>query len=466
MTMTIKTNKQKRVTAIILAAGKGTRMKSPLPKVLHPVAGSPMIYRIIQNVKAIEVDEVRVVLGYLQQLIKNVIEPLGVNFFFQHSQSGTADAVKSAGVESLIGDVLILNGDHPLIESIDLEKILTEFTATKSEFCVVTSLPKNPKDFGRIVRRNGEMIAIVEAKDASKETLAINEINTGIYVASSDLLKELLPKISNNNSKGEYYFTDIVSLAKEYGYKVSTINAHPRVSFGVNDQLELSKANKYCFEQKCKALMNDGVIIMDFKNTYIEDSVQIQPGTVIYPNTHIKGKTKIGNFCVIEPGVMIIDSIIGDSTQIKSHSYIEKSKIETKCSIGPFARLRPETEILEEAHIGNFVELKKTRFGKKSKAGHLAYLGDAEIGDNVNIGCGTITCNYAADKKKYRTKIGSGVFVGSDSQFVAPVEVGNNAVIASGSTITQNVPAEALAIGRSKQTNKEGYAKKYLSNKE
>lgn len=452
-----------KLTVIALAAGKGTRMKSPLPKVLHPVAGRPMIEKVIKAAKAAGAQEVRVIVGHGEKLVRQVVEPMGVACFSQTEQLGTAHAVRCAKPEELVGDVVIMNGDHPLIEASDIKNFVRVFRDEKCDLAVVTAEVKDPAEMGRIVRHRGDLMAIVEAKDASVETLKIREINTGIYVVKADVLAEYLPKISNNNSKGEFYITDLISMCIQDQLRVQAIQGSPKVAVGVNNQVELAKATKLLFRRKAKQLMEDGVLMIDPKATYIEDQVEIGAGTVVYPNVFIRGNTKIGSFSVLEPNVFVSDSLVGDSVQVRAGSYLESSTIHSKASVGPYARLRPETEIFEEAHVGNFVEMKKVKFGKKSKAGHLTYLGDAEIGEEVNIGCGTITCNYAADRKKYKTKIGDRVFVGSDTQFIAPIVIGDDVVIGSGSTLTKDVPAKALAVARGKQFIKENYvAKKEL----
>lgn len=449
-----------KLTMIILAAGKGTRMKSPLPKVLHPVAGRPMIEKVIDASKKAGVSDLRLIVGHGQKLVRSVVEPMGVICFAQEHQLGTADAVRSAQIETIEGDVVIMNGDHPLIEAEDIQKFVKVFRDEKCDLAVVTAVVKKPDAFGRIVRHMGQIKAIVEAKDASADTLKIKEINTGIYIVKAEVLAEYLPQIKNHNAKNEFYITDLISLCLEDQCKVMPIKASAKVAVGVNTQSELAKATKLLFLRKARRLMEEGVLIIDPNATYIEESVQVGPGSVIYPNVFLKGRTKIGSFTVIEPQVFMSDAEIGDSVQIRAGTYIEQTIVQAKASVGPYARLRPETNIGEEAHVGNFVEMKKVSFGKKSKAGHLTYLGDAEIGEDVNIGCGTITCNYAADRKKYKTKIGNRVFVGSDTQFVAPIEVGDDAVIGSGSTITKNVPASALAVARAKQFVKENYTSK------
>ena len=453
-------NASEKLTVIALAAGKGTRMKSPLPKVLHPVAGRPMIEKVIQASKQAGAIEVRVVVGHGQNLVRQVVEPMGVACYVQEEQAGTAHAVRCAKPENIEGDVIIMNGDVPLIEAHEIKEFVRVFREEKYDLAVVTAVVKKPGDLGRIVRHHGDIAAIVEAKDASAETLKIAEINTGIFIAKAEILAEYLPKIQNNNAKKEFYITDLVSLCIQDQCKVQAIKSTPKVAVGVNDQKELAKATRLIFQRKALRLMEEGVLMIDPRTTYVEESVEIGAGTVIYPNVFIRGRSKIGSFSVIESNCFISDSEIGDSVQVRGGSYLESSLVHSKASVGPYARLRPETEIFEEAHVGNFVEMKKVKFGKKSKAGHLTYLGDADIGEEVNIGCGTITCNYAADKKKYKTKIGNRVFVGSDTQFVAPLEVGDDAVIGSGSTITKNVPAKALAVARGKQFIKENYMPK------
>lgn len=455
-----QTKSTSRLSAIILAAGKGTRMKTPLPKVLHPVAGRPMIERVIRGAQAGGVTEVRVVVGHGQNLVRQVVEPLGVFCFEQKEQLGTANAVKSADIDSMDGDVVIMNGDHPLIEGEDIKSFVRTFRDERLDVAVVTAEVKNPGQLGRIIRQKGELKAIVEAKDASGETLKIREINTGIYIVRSTILDEYLPQIKNHNAKGEYYLTDLIALCLEGRKRVQAIKSSPRVAWGVNTQAELARATRYVYKKKIDKLMEEGVVVINPNATYVEESVEIGSGSVVYPNSFLRGKTRVGVFSVIEPNVLISDSQVGDSVQIRAGSYLEQCTVGHRCVLGPYARIRPESEIAEEAQIGNFVELKKVKFGKKSKAAHLTYLGDAEIGQEVNIGCGTITCNYAADKKKYKTKIGDRVFVGSDTQFVAPIEVGDDAVIGSGSTITKDVPAKALAVARGKQVVKENYQPK------
>jgi bifunctional UDP-N-acetylglucosamine pyrophosphorylase/glucosamine-1-phosphate N-acetyltransferase len=450
-----------QISVIVLAAGKGTRMKSPLPKVLHPVAGDPMISRVLAAVRGCGAEEIRVVVGYGEALLRQVLEPQGIVCCKQEEQKGTADAVRAADPSSLGEHILIMNGDHPLVTAKHLQEAYAHFVESQCDLMVLSAHLDQPGNFGRIVRYNDQIKAIVEVKDASEETKKIKEVNTGIYFVRRDILETYLPQIHPNNKQGEYYITDMVSLCIEAGEKVLARPSPPTVAFGVNTQKELALATKAIFREKCFQLMEEGVMVIDPENTYVEASVHVGPGSMLYPGCFIKGKTLISSFCVVEPNAFIQDSVIGQSTQIRAGSYLEKAKVGDQAIIGPYARLRPQTEIGPEARVGNFVEMKKVKFGAKSKANHLAYLGDTEVGEDTNIGCGVITCNYAADKKKYKTIIGSHVFIGSDSQMVAPVEIGDNAIVASGSTINKNVPEGALALGRSRQVNKEDYAKKF-----
>lgn len=447
-------------TTIVLAAGKGTRMKSSLPKVLHPVAGRPMIQHVLEAAKQCGSQEVRIVLGHGEHLIRPLVEPMGVVCFKQQQQQGTADAVRSAEPDSIEGVVLILNGDHPLIEVEDLRHILADFHNSSAVLGVVTVEMKSPGSYGRVVRHHGKVRAIVEAKDASHDTLKIKEINTGIYVVRAETLKKYLPLIESKNAQNEFYLTDLVTLIVEDGGDVQGLKAKPHVAQGVNDQIELARATRILFKRKILNLMREGVVVLDPKTTYVEADVQVGSGTVLYPQVYLRGKTRVGSMAVIESGVMISSSQIGDGVVVKAGCYLDQAQVGALCSVGPYAHLRPGTELGQECKIGNFVEMKKVRFGDRSKASHLTYLGDAEVGTDSNIGCGTITCNYAVDHKKYKTKIGNHVFVGSDTQLVAPVEVGDHAVIGSGSTITKDVPAYALAVARGKQFIKENYVSK------
>ena len=449
-------------STIILAAGKGTRMSSPLPKLVHPVAGRPMIARVIAAVKAADAREVRVVVGAGEELVRPIVEPLGGICFRQERQLGTADAVRAAQPDSLSGDVMILNGDHPLLEAADIRAFRQEFAASQAGVAVVTCELKEPGMFGRIVRdkAGGGVRAIVEARDAGPDTLKLREVNTGMYLVKAEVLSKLLPRIGSDNKQKEFYLTDLVSLAVEGKIGVAAIRANPRVALGVNTQAELASATKLAFRRKARALMEAGVIVLNPNAVYVEDSVQVEAAAVLYPNVFLRGRTAVGAFSVIETGCTLTDAKIGANVHVKAGCYVDQASVAAGTEMGPYAHLRPGTEVGENCKVGNFVEMKKVKFASGAKASHLTYLGDAEIGENTNIGCGTITCNYAADKKKYPTRIGRDVFVGSDTQFVAPITVGDGAVIGSGSTITKDVPAGALAVARGKQIIKENYVPK------
>lgn len=449
-----------RKTAIILSAGLGTRMKSTLPKVLHRVAGETMISLVATQLEQAGVDEVRVVVGFGADLVKEELKGFSkVKFYVQKNQWGTADAVKSADIDSLQGLVMICNGDHPLIKSQDYAQAFEQ--GAKADLMVTSCKVKYPKEFGRVVRSaDGKFKKIIEAKEASASEIKISEVNTGLYVVKAEVLKKYLPLIKNNNAKKEFYLTDLVGLAQADGCDVVAMpSKFKRVIFGVNNQLELAQAGLALFKRKIKELLEQGVRVVDPANTYVESECQVGQGTLIEPGVMIKGNTTIGKNCVIEAHCQIVDAQIADGVHIKWGTLIDKSQVGAESIVGPYARLRPESVVGEQVHLGNFVELKKTRIGNRSKANHLTYLGDAEIGEDTNIGCGTITCNYAADRKKYKTIIGNNVFVGSDTQFVAPLTVGDGAVIGSGSTITKDVPARALAVTRAKQFIKEDYNK-------
>lgn len=432
-------------------------MNSPLPKVLHPVGGRPMLTKIVSAVKTAGAKEVRVVVGFGEQAVRTAIEPMGAVCFRQQKQLGTANAVQAAQPESLEGVVLILNGDHPLISTEDIQSFINQFDESGCDLAVVTSELEVPGSYGRIVRKHDKVWAIVEAKDASYETKRIREINTGIYVTRAEVLKQWLPKIRPHNAQGEFYLTDIISLVNENGGSVDGLKSPAHVAEGVNTQIELAAVSVKAFRRTCEKHMAAGVIVVDPSHTYIEDTVRIGAGTVLFPNVYLRGETLIGSMVVIEPSSFVTDSRVADHVVIKAGSYLENATVGEETELGPYARLRPGTVLGRQCKVGNFVETKKITMGDRSKASHLTYLGDAEIGTDTNIGCGTITCNYATDKKKYKTQIGSHVFVGSDTQFVAPVKVGDHAVIGSGSTITKDVPDRALAVARGRQVIKENY---------
>ena len=364
------------ITAIVLSAGKGSRMHSSLPKSLHPVAGQPILARILSSLKRAQMDEIRVVMNEEHKhLIQPVAEAFRAQVFFQDERVGTAAAVMSAQTDALKGDVLIVNGDHPLISSSDLEKMTKMFKEESADLCVGSCIKEYPGDYGRIIRQKEKIIAIIEKDSLTHESRKITEINSGIYLVKAEGLISCLSQIKDQNPKREYCLTDMVSVFVDQGKKVITCPVTEDSVFGVNTQKELSFATKKIFIRKLNHLMSQGVIIVDPLNTYIEDSVQVRQGSVIYPGVYLKGRTSIGSFCAIETNSFIMDSLIHELVLIRSGSYLESTEVEAQSVIGPYARLRPGTKIGKQCKVGNFVEMKKTNFGSRSKASHLSYLG-------------------------------------------------------------------------------------------
>ncbi len=445
------------LNVVILAAGRGERMASQLPKPLHPVAGQPMLARSLRAVSGIRPKQIRVVVGPASQLVSSVAGKFKALCFKQSEKVwGTAQAVISARPEEMEGDVLVINGDHPLISSSDLIQFVRSYRKLAADCAVASFKNPHPSDFGRLLFKGEQLTDIVEAYEVDKTKAPSPFVNAGLYLAKAQLLQKHLKDIKQN-VKEEYSFTDLIAILHKNNYKVRAISVPWNAAFGVNNQRELSAATSIAFESSCFKHLDNGVIIMDFKNTYIEEDVVIGKGSLIYPGAHLRGKTAIGSFCAVESNVCVFDSLIKSYVNIKAGSYIEGSTVGEKSVIGPYAHLRPDTVIGEKCRIGNFVETKKINMGDRSKAAHLTYLGDAEIGSDVNIGCGTVTCNYGADKRKRGSKIGNHVFIGSGAQIVAPVRIEDHAVIGAGSVITKNVPKGHLAIERTDQKNIENY---------
>ncbi len=435
---------------LILAAGLGKRMKSEYPKVVHKVLDKPMINWVIDTGK--KFGKCGVIVGHKAEIVRKYL-PEDVDVFIQQPQLGTGHAVMCAK-EFIDDDILILYGDVPLISYETLHRLKETHERNKNDVTVLVMNLPNPTGYGRIVK-NGDKIKIVEDKDASLEEKKITLVNTGIYIFRKNFLLENLPKLRNDNAQREYYLTDLVEMAQ----KVSIVEVEnvEEVS-GVNDRVQLATLNAVAKEIILERLMLSGVTVVDPASTFIGPDVEIGQDTVIEPFTFIYGKTKIGKNCVIGPYTRIFDSVIEDNSSVV-RSEVEKAYIKENVSVGPFSRLREGTVLNEKVKIGNFVETKKTVIGKNSKAQHLTYLGDATIGEDVNIGAGTITCNYDG-KNKYPTHIGDGAFIGSNSSLVAPVKIGKNALVGAGSVITEDVPDESLALGRAKQINKEGWVAK------
>ena len=438
---------------IILAAGKGTRMKSKMPKVLHKVGGKPMLQHVIDAAKKAGSSREVVVIGSGAELVTEVIS--GVEFVLQEEQLGTGHAVLSAkkNFEQAEGTVLILCGDTPLLTS----KLLQDLTeAHEKSNCAATVLTAKMPDatgYGRIIREeDGGFGKIVEEKDANEFEKKIREVNAGVYCFDVQKLFGALEKVSNDNAQGEYYLPDVLTILKDAGEKVSAFTAqYADETLGINSRVQLAAADKIFRMKKNRELMDSGVTIIDPNTTFIDYDTQIGQDTIIHPNTYIEGKTTIGEDCAIGPNIRFVDMKVGNKVTAQ-FSYCHEAEICDGVTLGPYVHIRPGTTIGENVKIGNFVEIKNSNVGKDSKLPHLQYIGDTDMGSGVNIGCGTVTCNYDG-KNKFRTKIGDNVFIGCNTNLVAPVKVGDGAYIAAGSTITKDVPKNNLAVARARQTN-------------
>jgi len=452
------------IATIVLAAGKGTRMKSDLVKVLHPLLGVPMLsYPIDLSLNRIKAEKTIVVVGHQADRIKGMFKDPRIHFAIQEDQLGTGHAVLQATpfLKTFVGTVLILCGDVPLVKAETLYSFIDAFRENDTTLSVLTALVENPSGYGRIIRNpQGWLERIVEEKDASKEERLIREINTGIFCVESPYLIDSLSKIGKGNAQGEYYLTDLVQIAWDRGLRCSAhMVADTLEVMGINTRVDLAIAHEALRQEKLRDLMLSGVTVIDPKTTYMDRTVEVGRDTILYPNCNLQGTTKIGERCIIEPNSKILDSEIGNEVTVRSSSVITESKIEDGASIGPFSHLRPLSEVKAKAKIGNFVEVKKSVIGKGSKANHLSYIGDSILGEEVNIGAGTITCNYDGFEK-HQTVIGDRVFVGSNVELVAPVKVGDRSSIGAGTTVTKDVPEGALAISRVKQKNIKGWSKK------
>ncbi|MBB1323537.1 bifunctional UDP-N-acetylglucosamine diphosphorylase/glucosamine-1-phosphate N-acetyltransferase GlmU [Shewanella sp. SR43-8] len=444
------------LNVVILAAGKGTRMRSDLPKVLHPIAHKSMVQHVIDTANALGSDAIQLVYGYGADKLQTALGEQALNWVLQAEQLGTGHAVAQANPNINDNDtVLILYGDVPLIQQSTLEALLA--ARPVNGLAILTVNLPNPSGYGRIVREQGSVVGIVEQKDANAEQLAITEVNTGIMVVPGKQLKAWLNRLSNNNAQGEYYLTDIIAMAKADGVEISTSQPQSAIEVeGANNRVQLAQLERAYQARAAEKLMLDGANLRDPARIDIRGDVTVGMDVMIDVNVIFQGKVTLGNNVTIGAGAILIDCDIADNAEIKPYTIVEDAKLGQAASAGPFARLRPGAELKEDAHIGNFVEIKKSVLGKGSKAGHLAYLGDAHIGAGVNIGAGTITCNYDG-ANKFITTIEDGVFVGSDTQLVAPVTIGKNATLGAGSTITKDVAENELVITRVKQRHITGW---------
>jgi len=448
---------------VVLAAGKGTRMKSALPKVLHQANGLALIEHVIRTAQALSPASVVVVVGHQADSVKTALrERADLRFAVQEPQLGTGHALLQAepALQNARGTLMLLSGDVPLLRASTLEALIGTHRERQAAATVLTAVLDDATGYGRIVREQGRIAAIVEHKDASPAQREIREMNSGIYAFDLGPLFAALREIGSGNAQREYYLPDLVKIYRQRGLVVETVIAtDPAEVLGVNSRGELAEVSAIIKRQRNAALMESGVTMIDPDSAFVGADVTIGADTVIYPDVYIEGRSTIGANCVIYPGVRIADSTIGDNVVINNACVISESNVRSGARLGPFAHIRPLSDVGENAHVGNFVELKKTSLGAGSKANHLAYLGDATIGTKVNVGAGTITCNYDGTSKN-PTVIEDGAFIGSDTQLIAPVRVGKGAYVAAGSSITEDVPPEALAIARGKQVNKEGWVAK------
>ncbi len=441
-----------KLSVIILAAGAGTRMYSALPKVLHKLGGIPMVEHVYNRSNELGSEAIHIVYGHGGKQLRQQCQHFGVQWAQQNKQLGTAHAVQQAS-PAIADDhiVLILYGDVPLIKTTTLKQLVGTINAATNDIALLTVKLENPAGYGRIIREQGKVTAIVEQKDATDAQRQINEVNTGILAIRAGYLNQCLKKIGNDNAQSEFYLTDIIALAVKEGNSIITSQpAHSYEVEGVNDRVQLAELERIYQREQANRIMADGVTLADPCRIDIRGTISVGNDTYIDINCIFEGSVTIGGHVSIGAGCVIKNTTIADNSIIKPYTLIEDTIIEEKVEAGPFSRLRPGTRLKANSRVGNFVEMKKTRLGTNSKASHLSYLGDSEIGNNVNIGAGTITCNYDG-VNKFKTVIGDGAFIGSDTQLVAPVKVGKNATIGAGSTITRDTEDNALTLSRSEQ---------------
>ena len=448
-------------TSVILAAGMGTRMKSKMPKVLHKVCGKPLSKWVIDASEAAGADKVCAVVGLKAETVKEVLGDV-CEFALQAEQKGTGHAVMQAidVIKNSKGEVVILNGDTPLITAETINKAIEYHKNNGNQATVITAILDDATGYGRIVRDNdGSVLKIVEQKDASKEEKKINEVNSGMYVFDAQSLVYALDKITPNNAQGEYYLTDTLEILLSAGKKIGgyAISDNDEIR-GINDRVQLNEAEKIMQKRINEYHMRNGVTMRNPESVYIEDGVEIGNDTEICQNVTIKSGTKIGSDCVIGSGSMLDRAVIHDGVDVLS-SVILESEVDEGTHVGPFAYIRPNCHVGKEVKVGDFVELKNSNIDDGTKISHLTYIGDSDVGKRVNFGCGTVTCNYDG-KKKYRTTIGDDCFVGCNTNFVSPINVGDGVYIAAGSTITEDIPENSLSIARARQVNKEGWKDK------
>ncbi len=443
-------------TLVVLAAGKGTRMKSKKQKVLHEIAGKSILKHLIDSLSPLPVKKMIMVIGHQKDIIKAELKGRGITFIEQVDQLGTGHALlqaKKAAVPAA-GNLLVLYSDTPLIRTEILENFLKFHGKNENKISLLTTEFDNPTGYGRVVRDGAESVErIVEEDDANKREKEITEVNPGFYCFTNDEnLWSFLKSLKGDNEQGEFYLTDLISIYRSRGFKVGCMKIDDGTSLkGVNTRKDLAEAERVFRERKIDELLDSGVTITDPRVTYIDQGAQIGMDTIILPFTHIKGDTKIGQDCLIGPHSFIVNSEVESGVMVR-YSVIEQSRIRTRCQVGPFSHLRPGADIGPEVSIGNYVEVKKSRIKEGTKVNHLTYIGDSQIGKKVNVGAGSITCNYDG-KRKHKTYIGEGSFIGSNTSLVAPIKIGKNTVVGAGSTLTKDVPDKALAVARKRQVN-------------
>lgn len=451
------------LAVVVLAAGKGKRFGSSKGKLLHLLAGRPLIYYSVEAAKKVRPERLVVVVGRSDREIKKCLSDSSVEFAVQRQPLGTADAAYSTHrlLKAFDGYIVVLNGDVPLVEPGTIKRLYDAVREKRAKIGIVTTVIHDPTDYGRVVRDlDDKVVRVVEERDATSEERGIKEVNTGLYCFEARWLFTSFPQIRPENAQREYYLTDLVHIAIRRGCDVVTVRAASSGEFmNVNTQKDFSEAWKRIRQKVVERLMLKGVSFVDPDSVYVDYDVGIGNGTIVYPNVVIEGRSRIGKNCFIGTGVVLKDTVIGDDVVLKPYSVLDGSVVKRGAKVGPFSRVRPGSQLGEEASVGNFVEIKKSKLGTGVKANHLSYIGDATVGKETNIGCGTITCNYDG-KEKHRTKIGNKVFIGSDTQFVAPVRIGDGATIGAGSTITEDVPARSLAIARSRQVNIVGWKRR------
>ena len=439
-----------KLSVVILAAGKGTRMYSDLPKVLHKVAGKPMVKHVIDTAKQLNAAQIHLIYGHGADLLKQRLADEPVNWVFQAEQLGTGHAMQQAAPFFADDEnILMLYGDAPLITTETLQKLI----AAKPEngIALLTVNLENPTGYGRIIRQDGNVTAIVEQKDANAEQLKITEVNTGVMVSDGASFKKWLARLDNNNAQGEYYMTDVIGLANQDGFKVVAVQATDMMEVeGANNRLQMAALERYFQRKQAQKLLLAGVSLTDPERFDLRGELEHGKDVEIDINVIIEGNVRLGNRVKIGVGCVLKNVEIADDVEIKPYSVLENAVVGEKAAIGPFSRLRPGAELAAETHVGNFVEIKQAKVGKGSKVNHLTYIGDAEIGRDCNIGAGVITCNYDG-ANKFKTVIGDNVFVGSDSQLIAPVTIADNVTVAAGATVTDNVEAGELVISRVRQ---------------